>query len=256
MAFDLNKSEESAPGSSQKKPASSRFDLSKKQPEQIILTESTAKSKTWVIGLIAGVLIVSGGIWYYSSETKVTDAVNMTSAKVLPSDPAAAVPLTQAKTQPEIVVMDTAVQVPPANKVTPVAEQNSAAAVQAASETRNTITTRKTADLNYQIAAAFGPGSSSLNKIDQALIKRIIINLTKNPAASIYVNGYASSEGPLEINQTISRARADTFKEYLVSKDIAESRIIASGKGIENPVASNKTNAGRKKNRRVEITIL
>ena len=236
MAFDLNKSKEPAPGSSQKTPASSKFDLSKKQPEQIIHTESTAKPKTWVIGLIAGVLIVSGGIWYYSSVTKVTNPVNMTSAKVLPSDPATAVPLTQAKTQPEIVIMDTAVR--------------------AASETGNTITTWNAAGLNHKIAAAFSPGSSSLNQIDQALIKRIIINLTKNPAASIYVNGYASSEGPLAINQTISQARADAFKQYLVSKDIAESRIIASGKGIENPVASNKTNTGRKKNRRVEITIL
>jgi outer membrane protein OmpA-like peptidoglycan-associated protein len=69
------------------------------------------------------------------------------------------------------------------------------------------------------------------------------------------VNGYASSDGTLAINQIVSQARADAFKEYLVSRSVAANRIIAEGKGIENPVASNETNSGRKKNRRVEITI-
>ena len=101
----------------------------------------------------------------------------------------------------------------------------------------------------------FAQGSAVFSTIDQSLVKRVLSYLTKNPDASVQVNGYASSDGSLAINHVISQSRADAFKQLLVSKHIAESRINASGKGIEDPVASNATSAGRKKNRRIEITL-
>ncbi|TBO43344.1 hypothetical protein EYS08_07130 [Pedobacter kyonggii] len=48
----------------------------------------------------------------------------------------------------------------------------------------------------------------------------------------------------------------EAFKNHLTSLNIEAARISTTGKGIENPIASNNTNAGRKKNRRVEITLL
>ncbi|MGY0035764.1 OmpA family protein [Pedobacter sp. NJ-S-72] len=237
MAFDLNKNDGSAQDSSKKTPSSSKFNLSKEETEQVVVTESPSKTKTWIIGLI-GVLIVGGGIWYYSSKTKVTGGVASASTPIIPSDPAVAViPLSKVKT--ESAVADTTAHLVTSRSVQ-VAEH--ASAVDAAI-------------LNHKIPATFGLGSSSFITVDQSLINRIISYLAKNPDASINVDGYASSDGSLEINQTISQVRAETFKKYLVSKNIAESRIIASGKGIENPIASNHSNAGRKKNRRVEITL-
>ena len=234
MAFDLNKNDGSAQDSSKKTPALSKFNLSKKEVEEIVVAESSSKSKTGIIGLI-GVLIVGGGIWYYSSQTNITDHVKTASTEVIPSDPVAAVvPLPQVKAQPVV-------------ENTPVVSAKVAAG--------HTVTTSDAAVLNNKIPVTFGLGSSSFAKVDQSLINRIVSYLAKTPDASININGYASSDGSLEINQTISQARADAFKEYLVSKNIAESRIITSGKGIENPVASNNSNAGRKKNRRVEITL-
>lgn len=249
MAFDLNKNDGPAQDPSKKTPASSKFNLSKEKTEEVVVTESSSKSKTWIIGLI-GVLIVGGGIWYYSCKTKVTDSVAGASTQVIPSDPAVAVvPLSKVKT--ESAVADTTVHAPAtSSRPDPVAEQASAVSVKA-----STVTTVDAAILNHKIPATFGIGSSSFAQVDQSLIKRIMSYLAKNPDASINVDGYASSDGSLEINQTISQARADAFKKYLVSKNIAGSRVIASGKGIENPIASNQSNTGRKKNRRVEITL-
>ena len=49
--------------------------------------------------------------------------------------------------------------------------------------------------------------------------------------------------------------RADATKAYLVSKGIAADRMTTAGYGSTNPIADNKTAAGRKKNRRIEIKI-
>ena len=244
MAFDLNKNDGPAQDSSKKTLSSSKFNLSKEKTEEVVVAESSSKSKTWIVGLI-GVLIVGGGIWYYSSKTKVADSITSASTQIVPSDPAVAVvPLSQVKA--ESAIADTTVHTSATSRSAPVAVKVTA---------DHTVTTVDATVLNNKIPAIFFLVSSSFKKVDQSLIKRIVSYLAKNPGASINVNGYASSDGSLEINQAISQARADAFKKYLVSKNIAESRIIASGKGIENPIASNHSNAGRKKNRRVEITL-
>jgi OOP family OmpA-OmpF porin len=51
----------------------------------------------------------------------------------------------------------------------------------------------------------------------------------------------------------VSEFRADTIKTYLAGKGIDAKRIQTSGLGPENPIATNKTEVGRRKNRRVEI---
>ncbi|RAJ33033.1 OmpA family protein [Pedobacter cryoconitis] len=238
MAFDLNKNDGSASGGPSVKPkGSSKFDLSKN--ETAPLTVATSKSKTWIIGLIS-VLIIGGGIWYYSSNT--TNAVHKVSTAAVPSDPGSTIVAeTQSKAQAGKVVTDTAVAISTIGQDKQIAE--------------NVSDDKSAASLNHKIPVSFSQGSSKFSSVDQALIKRIISYLSENPAALIHVNGYASSEGPLAVNQTISQARADEFKKYLVSNHITESRIIAVGKGIENPIASNAGHAGRKKNRRVEIML-
>ncbi|WP_342328097.1 OmpA family protein [Pedobacter sp. FW305-3-2-15-E-R2A2] len=243
MAFDLNKNNGADPDSSGKKSASSKFDLSKGKLEGADASVIPSKSKNVIIGL-AGLLIVGGGIWYYNvgKNTETTDPVaNSTSVETRPSDTTLAVPTVGelAKDSPAAVENTPAVPV----------ENTTAVPVQTSSVSNNSIKTK----LNHKIPATFAQGSAAFNQIDQSLIKGIVSYLTENPDASIQINGYASSDGTLEINQTVSQARADAFKKYLISKNIAEDRVLASGKGIENPIASNGTNAGRKKNRRVEI---
>ncbi len=76
------------------------------------------------------------------------------------------------------------------------------------------------------------------------------------PDTKVVLYGYASSEGPLKFNQTISKQRADAVKQYLVKiSKISSSRVQVIAMGIKNPIASNATLSGRKENRRVEAKV-
>ena len=68
--------------------------------------------------------------------------------------------------------------------------------------------------------------------------------------------GHADSIGSDAYNQKLSVRRAESVKAYLVSKGVEPNRIYTEGKGEKQPVASNKTNDGRAKNRRVEIEVI
>jgi OOP family OmpA-OmpF porin len=68
--------------------------------------------------------------------------------------------------------------------------------------------------------------------------------------------GHTDSTGADKYNQKLSVKRAEAVKAYLVSKGIEKNRVYTEGKGEAQPVADNKTKAGRAKNRRVEIEVV
>ena len=68
--------------------------------------------------------------------------------------------------------------------------------------------------------------------------------------------GHTDSIGSDQYNQGLSERRANSVKNYLVSRGIAADRIYTEGKGESSPVASNATREGRAQNRRVEIEIV
>ena len=68
--------------------------------------------------------------------------------------------------------------------------------------------------------------------------------------------GHTDSVGSDAYNQKLSVRRAEAVKAYLVSKGIEKSRVYTEGKGKKQPVADNKTAAGRAQNRRVEIEVV
>ena len=69
----------------------------------------------------------------------------------------------------------------------------------------------------------------------------------------VIATGHTDSIGTERYNQKLSERRAAAVKAYLVSKGIPASKITTIGKGKTQPVATNKTAAGRQKNRRVDI---
>jgi len=75
------------------------------------------------------------------------------------------------------------------------------------------------------------------------------------PKANFLIEGHTDSQGASAPNQVLSEKRANTVMNYLVGKGVASSRLSAVGFGEDNPVADNKTKAGRAENRRVEISL-
>lgn len=89
----------------------------------------------------------------------------------------------------------------------------------------------------------------------QSEINRVAGVLTQYPETLVRVEGHTDSVGSDAYNQDLSIRRANSVKDLLVQRGVAESRIDAVGYGETLPVATNETEAGRQRNRRVEIKI-
>jgi OOP family OmpA-OmpF porin len=72
---------------------------------------------------------------------------------------------------------------------------------------------------------------------------------------SLKLAGHTDNSGSMAVNLALSKDRAEAVKAYLVSKGANASRIEATGYGPNQPITSNKTAAGRQKNRRVEFSL-
>lgn len=86
----------------------------------------------------------------------------------------------------------------------------------------------------------------SLNKVAELLIDKNF---------SLKLAGHTDNIGGADFNMKLSKDRAEAIKAYLVSKGANASRIEATGYGKTQPIATNKTAAGRQQNRRVEFTL-
>jgi OmpA-OmpF porin, OOP family len=86
----------------------------------------------------------------------------------------------------------------------------------------------------------------SLNKLAQLMV---------NKKFHLKLAGYTDNIGSVAANLKLSRDRANAVKTYLETQGVDSSMIQAEGYGKEHPIASNKTDAGRQLNRRVEFTL-
>ena len=87
-------------------------------------------------------------------------------------------------------------------------------------------------------------------------LDRLFKFLNDNPEIKVEISGHTDNVGSDEYNLKLSEARANSVKDYLVSKGINSNRINAMGYGKSKPVATNDTDEGRQLNRRVEFKIL
>ncbi len=99
----------------------------------------------------------------------------------------------------------------------------------------------------------FKPNSNELPDEAFKALDRIAQYLMDHPETNIQIRGYTDSTGSYSYNISVSQFRANTIKSYLVGKGVNSSRVKAVGMGPENPIAPNETEAGRRRNRRVEI---
>jgi len=81
----------------------------------------------------------------------------------------------------------------------------------------------------------------------------VVETMQTYPEVSFKVVGHTDDQGRKEANQKLSEARAKAVVDFLISRGISASRLEHEGRGPDQPVASNKTAAGRAKNRRIEF---
>ncbi len=110
--------------------------------------------------------------------------------------------------------------------------------------------------VTFAADAFFDTGKSAL-KPDASAKLADLVDKTKGVNLEVIIAvGHTDSTGNAAANQKLSVARAEAVKKFLTSKGIENNRVYTEGKGSAQPVADNKTNEGRAKNRRVEVEVV
>ncbi|MDD2924933.1 OmpA family protein [Rhodoferax sp.] len=99
----------------------------------------------------------------------------------------------------------------------------------------------------------FDTGKASIKPQSEALLKEVLTVLTNDKALNLAIEGHTDNVGNAKANAELSRRRAEAVVAYLVAHGIQAQRLKASGKGDSVPVADNRTEDGRARNRRVEL---
>ncbi len=102
----------------------------------------------------------------------------------------------------------------------------------------------------------FDSGEASIRPEARENFGKVLEFLDAYPDRMIRIEGHTDSSGSARLNLRLSQQRADALKALLVENGIAPDRIEAVGMGEDFPVADNSTEAGKAKNRRVEIIVL
>lgn len=107
--------------------------------------------------------------------------------------------------------------------------------------------------LNIPSDISFDTGRADIKANLRPILDQFAQGLTGQPNTEIRIIGHTDSTGSDAINNPLSVNRAASARDYLVSRGVDSRRIQIDGRGSREPIASNNTDAGRAKNRRIEI---
>lgn len=102
----------------------------------------------------------------------------------------------------------------------------------------------------------FETGKADLKEEAYPVLDHLVDYLKRKDDERIEVGGHTDNVGKADANMILSTNRANTVRNYLISKGIAPERIVAKGYGMTEPIEDNTTAEGRAVNRRTEVKIL
>lgn len=102
----------------------------------------------------------------------------------------------------------------------------------------------------------FDSGSANIQKKSDPLLDDLAKTLKQHPEfKSVEIGGHTDDTGPKEVNEKLSKERAEAVKKALIKRGVDESRLKTKGYGPSEPVSSNASPVGRARNRRVEFKV-
>jgi lipid-binding SYLF domain-containing protein len=99
----------------------------------------------------------------------------------------------------------------------------------------------------------FASGKADITPDSDASLTKVAQALNDNPGWKVQIEGFTDSTGNKEMNLKLSQDRAAAVMNWLTDHGIDRSRLAAKGYGETRPIATNSTESGREKNRRVEL---
>ncbi|MEO6232005.1 MAG: OmpA family protein [Ferruginibacter sp.] len=102
----------------------------------------------------------------------------------------------------------------------------------------------------------FESGKATLKPEAYNVLDDLVEYLKRKEDEKIEIGGHTDNVGKAEANRVLSTNRANSVRDYLISRGIAAERLTAKGYGMTEPVADNDSDEGRQTNRRTEVKIL
>lgn len=133
------------------------------------------------------------------------------------------------------------------------------ASVQQVREAMNALSAQETnleIRINFPAEVLFDFDKSDIRSDAANALSQLATIIRANPNGTTRLEGHTDSVGDDRYNQSLSERRANSVKQWLVTKEqIDASKLITKGWGESRPIASNDNDAGRQKNRRLEAVI-
>jgi outer membrane protein OmpA-like peptidoglycan-associated protein len=106
------------------------------------------------------------------------------------------------------------------------------------------------------VGLSFDSGKSQIKSENFDLLAKVEKAIDIFPRSELTIEGHTDAHGGDDMNQKLSQERAESVRQYMINAmRIPTYRLIATGYGETRPVASNETEAGRARNRRIDIVI-
>jgi outer membrane protein OmpA-like peptidoglycan-associated protein len=100
---------------------------------------------------------------------------------------------------------------------------------------------------------SFDSGRSEIRSNLRPILDQFAQGLSQQPSMEVRIVGHTDSTGSDAVNNPLSVNRAQSARDYLVSRGVNSSRISIDGRGSREPIADNSTESGRARNRRIDI---